>query len=208
MTDVVKSVSTLTKALGMPGGFYFNLIRQDDWSFIIKLHALIEAAITHLLVEATNNKELEDIFSRLELSNMKTGKLAFAHKYDLIDKQTITFIRTISEIRNEFVHKIGNVGLKLDKYLSSLSKDKRNNFYSAVLMGTPDQIEINGESVSVKQFISENPKQHIWMVSMYLLEDIYQTQQTTAKEHSYTEFARYFAKESEAEPNEKSHEET
>ncbi|MBT8356725.1 MAG: hypothetical protein KJO61_03040 [Deltaproteobacteria bacterium] len=196
MSDVVKNVYKLAEALGIPGGFYFNLIKQDDWSSIIKLHALLEAAITYLIVEATNNKKLEDIFSRLELSNLKTGKLAFARKYDLLDKQTISFIRTISEIRNECVHKIGNIGLKLDKYVSSLNKDKRNNFYSAMLVGTPDQIDINGQSISVKEFVSENPKQHIWYVSMYLLEHIYLSQQTAAKEHSYAEFARNIVEES------------
>ena len=110
---------------------------------------MIEAAVTYLLVEATNKPELEDVFSRLELSNLRTGKLAFVRKYDLLDKEFITFISAVSEIRNEFVHKIGNVGSKLDEYLASLNKDKRNNFYNAVLMGTPDPMEIGGKSIPV-----------------------------------------------------------
>ena len=45
--DVVSSV----QKLGLPEGFYNNLLNEDDWSFVIKLSALFEAAATHVLTE-------------------------------------------------------------------------------------------------------------------------------------------------------------
>jgi len=35
----------------LPDDFYNNLLKEDDWSFVIKLHSLIEASVTHLLTE-------------------------------------------------------------------------------------------------------------------------------------------------------------
>ena len=38
------------KKLGVPSGFVKKLLDEDDWSFIIKLHALFEASCAHLLI--------------------------------------------------------------------------------------------------------------------------------------------------------------
>ena len=43
------SVRTLGTDIGLPIGFLEGLRAEDDWSFIIKVHALIEAAVSHLL---------------------------------------------------------------------------------------------------------------------------------------------------------------
>jgi len=39
----------LEKELELPHRFIFRLTEEDDWSFIIKTHALIEAALTNQL---------------------------------------------------------------------------------------------------------------------------------------------------------------
>ncbi len=44
MTEMSKEVSELESLLGLPNGFYNNLLAEDDWSFVIKLSALFEAA--------------------------------------------------------------------------------------------------------------------------------------------------------------------
>jgi len=57
-----------------------------DWSFVIKLHALLETAVSQLLVHALGGEELVDVFSALEMSNIKTGKLAFVKTLGLLPK--------------------------------------------------------------------------------------------------------------------------
>jgi hypothetical protein len=39
-----KVLESLEKDLGLPRGFCFRLRHEDDWSFVVKLHALIESA--------------------------------------------------------------------------------------------------------------------------------------------------------------------
>ena len=47
--DLFKDITQLERRLGLPEGFYERLVREDDWSFVIKLNALFEAACTHAL---------------------------------------------------------------------------------------------------------------------------------------------------------------
>ena len=57
-------VRQLEENLQLPVGFFESLVQEDDWCFITKLHALIEAAVTHLLVETVDRPSLQDVFSR------------------------------------------------------------------------------------------------------------------------------------------------
>ena len=77
-------IQDLELTLGLPENFYTNLKSEDDWSFVVKLHSLFEAAITGVVVAALGKDELGDIVSRLELSNKRTGKMAFVKALDLM----------------------------------------------------------------------------------------------------------------------------
>lgn len=74
-------LTPLESELGLPKAFFRGLLDENDWSFVIKLHSLIESAATRLLVVALGKPELEEIISRIELSGKTTGKLAFFQKF-------------------------------------------------------------------------------------------------------------------------------
>lgn len=112
------SLSQLEKSLDLPERFLEKLVAEDDWSFVIKLHALIEAALSYLLTETVGEPRLLEVFSRIELSNSQTGKLVLAKHLDLIDSDTRQFIRNVSEIRNQFVHNVANVNLSLNDFIN------------------------------------------------------------------------------------------
>jgi hypothetical protein len=42
-------VHGLEKDLGVPADFFFTLHKEDDWSFVIKLHALFKGTVSHML---------------------------------------------------------------------------------------------------------------------------------------------------------------
>ena len=43
-------IAELEQRIGVAPGFFDGLVQEDDWSFVIKLHALLEAACTHFLL--------------------------------------------------------------------------------------------------------------------------------------------------------------
>jgi hypothetical protein len=69
MSGNEQEYAELERAVGVREGFFHRLVDEDDWSFVIKLHALFEAACAHLLLFHFREPELADIVARLELSN-------------------------------------------------------------------------------------------------------------------------------------------
>lgn len=127
-----RPIADIENQLGLPAGFLLALYtHEDDWSFVIKSHAFLEAALTHLLADHLGKEDLLPVFAYLETSNVRTGKLAFVKAFDLLDKGARRFIHTLSELRNDLVHEVSNVGFNFATYVSSLSDKERKEFIGA-----------------------------------------------------------------------------
>ena len=180
---VDNGINILEKHIGLENNFFKNLLEESDWSFIIKLHSLIESIITSLLVFHFNESKLNKVFSQLELSNKITGKLAFIKEIDLLGKEDIRFIYTLSKLRNNFIHNVKNCNITLSDWIKKLDKKQLNNF--AVFM-RPMEAKLNNTSIikrdkillkqiekkSLIDFARETPKLHIWLGAYCLLIDI------------------------------------
>jgi hypothetical protein len=128
MNTIDKAVRDIEARTGVPAGFFDNLKAEDDWSFIIKSHALIEAACAELLTEYVGSMELLDPFSRLELSNKRSGKIAFLKSLNLLDEDERRFVSSLSELRNILVNNVRNTVFDLSVHISSLDKKQRKSF--------------------------------------------------------------------------------
>ena len=127
-----RPIADIENQLGLPAGFLKGLYdHEDDWSFVIKAHAFLEAALTHLLADHLGREDLLPVFAYLETSNVRTGKLAFVKAFDLLDKGARRFIHTLSELRNDLVHEIGNVSFNFEAYVTQLSDKERKEFIGA-----------------------------------------------------------------------------
>jgi hypothetical protein len=104
----------LETKIGVRENFFKDLLAEDDWSFVIKLHALFEAACTHLLLFHFKEPELTNIFARLELSNKATGKIAFLDKLELLGKEHRRLVAALSEMRNSLVHDVRNAEFSVE----------------------------------------------------------------------------------------------
>ena len=119
------SLGRLERDCDLPSGFCLGLLHDaSDWSFVIKLHALLETAVSQLLVHSLARKELADVFASLEMSHTKTGKLAFVKALDLLPKAHLDFIRALSELRNQLAHRVENVSFTLTEYFSAERKKR------------------------------------------------------------------------------------
>ena len=156
-------IRDLEKLLGISEGFCLKLLDEDDWSFVIKLHAILEAAIGNMLKTTIENvsidpavsEKLEKIFSRLEMSNVDTGKVAFAKALNLLKKYEVEFITTLSQIRNQYVHNISNIEKSLNDNIKESHATKIEKFF--------DNSDIT------KNLILQKPKLYIWKAGILLL---------------------------------------
>lgn len=160
-------VDRLEKAIGLPTGFYENLVHaNDDWSFVLKLHALMEASLTMLLTERIGSGSLPDssdltkALARLEMSRTDVGKVQLAFTLGLISKRYRRFLYFLSDLRNDFVHDIKNVNLTLQDHVAPFNQDQRRAF--------ADKLFINVTEETIRTTLSY-PRRSIWLSSLTLL---------------------------------------
>jgi hypothetical protein len=157
------SIRKLEKELRIPEGFIENLLNEDDWSFVIKGHSFIEAAVSYLLVTALDRPNLDEVFSLLELSNKRTGKMAFVKALDVLDADTRRFISAFSELRNKLVHDISQVSFSFPTYVAQMDGNQFAEFVKAFgYFAIGDTFERDGVSVGVGDFLRRDPKRGAW----------------------------------------------
>lgn len=185
-SDGPDPIRELETSLGLPENFYDDLYKEDDWSFIIKIHALVEAAVTHLLSETTaisyrkfiddglNKQSLADAFSMLELSDKRRGKVVFGKSLGLLMDYQRAFIHSLSEVRNAYVHDVKKVVMTLTEYLDDLSESKQNQFIDSFGIGIPDDVlKSTDKKVARRDVVRKNPKLSIWLSGIICLREIY-----------------------------------
>lgn len=192
----------LERALLLRAGFFESILDDEDWSFVIKLHALVEAAASHLLVKVLGDARLHDFVTRIEMSNMTTGKLAIIRALVLLDKESRTFLQKLSEMRNLFIHDVANASITLDGFFSSLAPDEANAFSKAFRWGYgPDQQfrpNIDGERVHVNEFTKSlavttfpySKKLSLWFGCAIIFQQIYHVCNMTEVDTTLKELGR------------------
>lgn len=165
--SMADQIPKLEEVLGIELGFFNKLSDEDDWALIIKLHALIESAVSELLTGAFNNASLKDTFSLLELSNKRTGKMAFINALGLLGDAERRYISSLSELRNTLVHNIQNVNYQLDDEIKKMDTQQFKQFVLKfnTLSTDPDD--------HIRNLFRYDPAQAIWYGGMAVLGMIY-----------------------------------
>jgi hypothetical protein len=156
-------IAGLEKDLTLPPGFVANLVKEDDWSFIIKSHALLEASLSHLITSVIGRQELRPIFARLETSDNRRGKIAFVEALGLLGSTDRRFIQKLSELRNLLVHNVSMVGFSLPSYVASLDPNQFTSFVNSfgfVLDGKT--LDVGGQALDSRQLCRLYPRVVIW----------------------------------------------
>jgi hypothetical protein len=153
-------IRALEQRLGLPEGFWAHLLDEDDWSCVIKLNGLIEAACTHALIARLRCPEIADQLAQLEIAGSKCGKTAFLSALGCITKQQVTFIRKLAELRNDLVHNIGNAGFEFGAYLGAMEGGKRREFVKGLgyVFGDPVIHIASGKETPLSDFFGKQPK--------------------------------------------------
>lgn len=170
----------LESIIGVEPGFFDRLQDEDDWSFVIKLHAVFEGIVTHLLTYHFQEKSLADLFARLELSNKTTGKIAFMKAIGWMGKDNRRYISSLSELRNALVHDVRNCSFDLKEMVSKYSEKELKAFtvtFSPFETGKklnnekpPRLVEISPEELKrLMARAKENPKLHVWIGAYNIL---------------------------------------
>ncbi|MCH4810436.1 hypothetical protein [Vreelandella neptunia] len=173
MNDIFESVEEFEKRLNLPDGFYKKLVNEDDWSFIIKLSALFEAACTHALVTKLDKPELETCFSHLEQANARYGKVVLLKKMNVLYADQAKFLENLASLRNKMAHDISNVGFSLEDYAAQMDSNQKKSFAKWAGHGIYPEITIQGKTIKNIDFVIDNPKLSLWLTAAEILGCIY-----------------------------------
>lgn len=165
--NISEQIPLLESKLGIELGFFEKLGEETDWAFVIKLHALVEAAVSHLLVRSLGNDALLGTVSHLELSNKKAGKVAFIKDLGLLDEAERRFISSLSELRNQLVHNISNVNFRFHEHVQKMDKQQFKAFLTNFNLISTEVTD------DIRKFFYTDPQQATWYSGMVLLGIIY-----------------------------------
>jgi hypothetical protein len=92
----------LEQSVGIPRRLWDSLDNDDDWTFVIKMHGILEAGLNHLLITrlgdwADDPNKLARIVSRLDTIDSQRGKIAFINAYGLLSPDARLFVKLLSE---------------------------------------------------------------------------------------------------------------
>lgn len=155
--------------LGLTTDFLDQLLNDDDWSFIIKLHAVIELAMTNACVVQVGEEATRDIFARLELSNTKSGKVAFSKAMNFLLNEDRRFIHKLSELRNTLVHDARNIGLNLSAHVRKLPVKERREFVRDLAYTELEDQSSTAELDGVVERFLRGPRRVIWHSGIFVV---------------------------------------
>ena len=170
------AVRRIERDLGLTAGFLENLRDQDDWSFVIKIHAIFEAATAHLLCQVLQREELAEALSFLELSDKRRGKIAFVAALGLLEKADRRFISSLSELRNSLVHDVRNSTFNLSEHVGRMDGPTLKQFaknFNSFSMSPDEMVWLGDQQVSSEEAFRRDPKTALWWSATCTLSLIY-----------------------------------
>ncbi len=145
--------------IGVPNGFLFKRPLEDDWSFVIKVGAIVEAAVSELLLSAINDERLHPPFAKMELRG-PDGKMAFLAALGLLSVEHRRFVDEVYALRNTVVHDIRRVSFTFEEYFTTLPSEQSRNFWRAMEAS---------KDISSRVKSSRNYRRIIWLVLLNFL---------------------------------------
>ena len=163
------SIDTISEDINKNNDFLFELLNDNDWSFVIKAHALLETIITELIICKIEEAKLKPLIDKIPLHDTQVSKIKILKTYGLITKEQETFIKTLSEIRNNIVHKFENINFSFSKYVEGLDKNQKKVWKNKIVWFKFSEKTIN----DMKNLSLSNPKNAIWFsIFLYISETV------------------------------------
>jgi hypothetical protein len=171
--DAISENSPVTKfvreCLGVAS---FSFKGDSDWTLIIKLHGYIEASLNFLLVQHFDDSRLEEIISNLDVGDTHRGKLAFVKALNLLPKEERSFIRKLSELRNNLVHNIKNLNFNFPRHLENLDREQSNALKGTIIPILTGFVE-NQTEESARNMFDKQPRTSLLVCVIAIMMRVY-----------------------------------
>lgn len=159
-------VQKLEVDLGITPGFFQSLLDEGDWSFLIKTHALLEAAVSHLISAAVGKPVLNVILDKLNLNDDNRGKTGFLKAMTLLPPEHIRFVKAMCKMRNLAAHDVNYVSSSLPELLAAIPPGEQLHL-----------LPYGSNDTTWQRMLKERTKPVLWLHTMDVLAMVYTKKQ-------------------------------
>lgn len=124
--------SNVEADIGLPNDFITNLRQEDDWSFLVKTAALVEAVVTELIIASVPDPRVHEVLTRLRMQG-RDGKIALAQSLKLLSPEQLRYVGKVCELRNGVLHDVRHVAFTFQSHLTAMAESQRREFWKALL---------------------------------------------------------------------------
>jgi hypothetical protein len=166
--EQLEYVEEVEPSLGVAKGFFRKLLNsEDDWSFVIKTHALIESTLTRLIQVTVQPQPLAEFIATLDVSGGRHSKVMLLRKCKLLENDEEKFVRGLSKIRNQLVHNVRHTNFGLKKYVEDLDDNQKNEFLSNSC-GIFTDHEDAAKAAEHRAGALARPRAYIWACALHV----------------------------------------
>ena len=112
--------------------FLTELSNDSDWSFVIKVQALVEGAITQAILRQIADERLKKTIETMPLIGEEASKISLAKALALLTSEQRRFVKRMATLRNSLAHRIENVGFTFITFTASLDKPTRRDWQESL----------------------------------------------------------------------------
>jgi hypothetical protein len=156
----------LEQKAGISKSLIESLEQDSDWAFVIKIHGIMEVALNHLIRSILTAPKLEPVIAHLETSHDRRGKIAFIKALDLLPEKACLFVKLLSKLRSDAVHKVTNFDLNLIEYLHGLDKPLQHNWKIAITWWISEPIDQKRQDNWLELFPRTGIQAACWFIVM------------------------------------------
>jgi hypothetical protein len=168
-TEQLEVVEEIEPTLGVEKGFFRKLLAQEnDWSFIIKTHALIESVLTRLIQVSVEPDALGEFTATLNLSGGRHSKTKLLRDCKLLTDTEEKFVRGLSRIRNRLVHNVRYTKFTLEQFVRDLGVEEKKQFLSETC-GIFTDHEDTSKAANHREQSMVNPRGYIWSSALHVI---------------------------------------
>ena len=138
----------------------YSIVNDDDWSFVIKVVAIIESTLTKLLLEKSGDIKFTKLFESISVSR----KMDLLFELGLCTSEGKTFIKYLLKLRNKLAHDPDELDFNFEKFIKELNKTQRNELLKSINIS-----KNNKYNDSYRKLIFEDTKNAIWINILPLL---------------------------------------
>lgn len=187
--DAGAAAEQLAEELGLPRYFARKLWDEDDWSFVVKAHALIEGAVKHGLTSHFRDQKIDHFIGK-RLSH--SSRVELAKECAAIDNQFIAGLHSLACLRNHIVHDPSMVSFCFADYLKSPQNARRlRDVVEIDIEYVRKTVALGGQQIVLRDLLMENPKLAILRFVVQLFAEVHLSTRRASLRSRMMKFASF-----------------